>query len=346
MVAASLRSIDYLVIDNIKKINAGLSEIAHGNLDTKIKVETLPEFVDLSSHINQMTDSLLNTTVKITRILDATDAQVGFFEYGAEKTSVLTTRKFATILAIAPDEMAALAEDRDAFRKKLTEICSRPVPRCKNIYSLPTETACYIKLESFVENGSTFGIVMDVTEELIEKERLRHERDHDLLTQLYCRRAFYRCLDDLFMSPEKIGTAAMLMFDLDGLKGINDSYGHAGGDKAIREAADLLSSIQYPNKIVARLSGDEFAVFLYGANDLGELQYHIEDLDQRMRLAEIAVFDQTIPVRLSGGYVFYPEYKEGYTALLRMADQALYHSKNTGKARFSVFSKEFENTDT
>ena len=345
MIASILRSIDSMVIDNIHTVNDGLSEITAGKLDTKICVDELPEFVELSSSINRMTESLLNSTVKITRILDATDAQMGFFEYSADKNSVLTTRRISTILAIPPSDMDALAEDKNAFRDKIREICSRPVPRCKNIYRLPTETACFVKVEIFEENDSTFGIVMDVTEEIAEKERLRHERDHDLLTQLLCRRAFYHNLDDLFAAPENIAEAVMLMFDLDGLKGINDSYGHAGGDKAIREAASLLESITYDKKVAARLSGDEFAVFLYGADSRDELQRHIDDLYQRMLRAEITVFEQTVPVRLSGGYVFYPENNEGYTALLRMADQALYHSKNHGKSTFSEFRKEFEKTD-
>lgn len=341
MIATILRSIDYLVIDNINTINRELNEITGGNLDTKICVDSaLPEFVELSSSINQMTDSLLNTTVKIGRILDATDAQVGFFECSEEKKRVLTTRKFSAILAISPEEMAVLSENKEEFLAKIDDICSRPVDHSTNVFSLPTETACYVKLEIFRENGSTFGVVMDVTEEIVEKERLRHERDHDLLTQLYCRRAFYRCLADLFNEPEKLGEAAMMMFDLDGLKRINDTYGHAGGDKAIREAANLLSTIAYENKIVSRLSGDEFAVLLFGASDREELHRCIGDLYQRMLSSEVTVFDKVIPVRLSGGYVFYSDYREKYTDLLRKADQALYHSKRNGKANFSAFSEE------
>lgn len=340
MIASILRSIDSMVIDNINTVNDGLSEITRGKLDTKIRVDELPEFVELSSSINQMTESLLNTSAKIARILDATDALMGFFEYSADKKSVLATRRVSTILAISPSEMDTLTKDTDLFRDKIEEICSCPVPRCKNIYRLPTETACYVKLEIFEENGSTLGIVMDVTEEIVEKERLRHERDHDLLTQLYCRRAFYRNLDDLFAEPEKLGEAVMLMFDLDGLKGINDSYGHAGGDKAIREAARLLESIDYRLKVTARLSGDEFAAFLYGASDREELKRQIDELYRRMNVAEVSVFGQVIPVRLSGGYVFYCDYPEKYTDLLRKADQALYYSKKNGKAKFSSFTEE------
>ena len=342
MLATILRSIDALVIDNINMINRGLNEITGGKLDTKIEVDSLPEFVELSSHINRMTDTLLNTTVKIGRILDATDAQVGFFECNDDKERVLITRKIPAILAIPPEEMTALAEHRDQFLAKIGDICTRPVDHSTSVFSLPTETACYVKVQLFRENNSTFGVVMDVTEEFVEKEQLRHERDHDLLTQLYCRRAFYSHLDQLFEEPEKLGEAAMMMFDLDGLKSINDTYGHAGGDKAIRMAANLLSTISYENKVVTRLSGDEFAVFLFGASDRRELQSHINDLYRRMLQAEVTVFGQVIPVRLSGGYVFYPEHSGKYTALLRKADQALYHSKKNGKAKFSSFSEEID----
>lgn len=345
MIASILRCIDSMVIDNIGTVNDKLQEITNGNLDTRVEVTSLPEFVSLSSHINQMTDSLLSNSVKISRILDATESQIGFFEYNSEKPDVLVTRKVATILAIAPDEMNHLCKDRKQFENRIAQIRTVPVERAKNTYALPTETACYVKIETYVDDKNTFGIVMDVTEEILEKVKLRHERDHDLLTQLHSRRSFYRLLEDLFAAPEKLGHAVMLMCDLDGLKGINDTCGHAGGDKAIREAAAILTSVEADHKIVSRLSGDEFAVFLYGAETREELQQHVDALYRNMMLAEITVFDKTIPVRLSGGYVFYPEYNVGYTALLRKADQALYHSKGNGKARFSAFCDEFEHTE-
>lgn len=341
MLVAIQRNIDHLVISNIDTINKKLKEITDGKLDTQVDVSALPEFVSLSSHINSMADSLMNNSVKISRILDASESQIGFFEYNAEKKTVLATRKVATILAISPEEMAILCEDREYFEARLAEICKTPIERYKNVYELSTETACYVKLETYADEKSTFGVVMDVTEEFMERVRLRHERDHDLLTQLHNRRAFYRLLDDLFASPQQLGQAVMLMCDLDGLKGINDTYGHAGGDKAIREAANILSSVEMPGKIVARLSGDEFAVFIYGAQSRESLQEHIDLLYENMVHSEITVFERTVPIRLSGGYVFYPEHDEGYTTLLRLADQALYHSKGTGRAKFTAYCEDF-----
>lgn len=342
MIIAIQRNIDHLVIDNISTVNEKMEEITAGKLDTQVNVSNLPEFVSLSSHINRMTDSLMNNSVKISRILDASESQIGFFEYSLEKKSVLATRKVATILAISPEEMAHLCEDRERFEKRLSEICTTPMERYKNVYALPTETECYVKVETYVDEKSTFGIVMDMTEEFVERIRLRHERDHDLLTQLHSRRAFYRCLDDLFAKPEQLGEAVMMMFDLDGLKGINDTYGHAGGDKAIREAANVLAADEMPGKVVARLSGDEFAVFIHGADSRESLQAHIDHIYRNMMQAEITVFERTVPIRLSGGYVFCSDYAGGYTDLLQKADCALYYSKENGKARFTAYSAEIE----
>ena len=339
MLIAIKRNLDVLVINNIDTLNDRLEDITAGKLETKVDVSELPEFVSLSSHINRMVDSITNHSVKISRILDASESQIGFFEYSNESQIVLATRKVATILAISPEEMESLCREKELFEKRLAEIASAPVQRYKNVYELATETACYVKIETYVDENSTFGVVMDVTEEFVERLRLRHERDHDLLTQLNTRRAFYRQLGDLFDMPDQLGHAVMLMCDLDGLKGINDTYGHAGGDKAIRESANILTGIDIPNKIVARLSGDEFAVFIYGADGREQLQEHIDAMCRNMLCAEITVFDRTVPVRLSGGYVFYPEHCGGYTDLLRMADQALYYSKGAGRARFTEYDE-------
>ena len=79
-----------------------------------------------------------------------------------------------------------------------------------------------------------------MTEEIIDKQRIQHERDSDLLTGLLNRRAFYQKLRELYHRPNVMKHAALMMCDLDGLKKFNDTYGHANGDKAIKKAAEIL----------------------------------------------------------------------------------------------------------
>lgn len=71
----------------------------------------------------------------------------------------------------------------------------------------------------------------------LERRRIEHERDYDILTGLYNRQAFQRVCENLFAKPETLGHAALLMTDLDNLKTINDTYGHDWGDQYLRQTA-------------------------------------------------------------------------------------------------------------
>lgn len=70
------------------------------------------------------------------------------------------------------------------------------------------------------------GLAEDVTATTLERMRIEHERDYDILTGLYNRQAFRRVSEELFHDPHQLGVAALLMMDLDNLKHINDTYGH------------------------------------------------------------------------------------------------------------------------
>ena len=79
------------------------------------------------------------------------------------------------------------------------------------------------------------GLVEDVTAATLERRRIEHERDYDVLTGLYNRRAFDARAKKLFRMPEKLGHAALLMMDMDNLKHINDTFGHDWGDRYINQ---------------------------------------------------------------------------------------------------------------
>lgn len=95
------------------------------------------------------------------------------------------------------------------------------------------------------EEGDTIlGAFEDVTRDVEEKRRIEYERDFDILTDLYNRRAFDQQLRKLF-SPARRGrlqVAALLMLDLDNLKYVNDTYGHEYGDRYIQAFAKCLES--------------------------------------------------------------------------------------------------------
>ena len=76
--------------------------------------------------------------------------------------------------------------------------------------------------DRLAEAVAKIGLAEDVTAAVLERKRIEHERDHDILTGLYNRQAFNRVCTELFAAPERMGVAALMMMDLDNLKHIND----------------------------------------------------------------------------------------------------------------------------
>ena len=337
MIYMSLKIIDYYVIHGMNEMVTGVQEITGGKLDTKIEVDQMPEFKILSDNINQMTGSLLRQTQKITKILDTVDMLLAVYEYDNEGDRVFASGKLGPVLMLSEEETDTILKHKKLFEETIDGIKQYPVKGYKKVYQLPVETECFLQIETFRSGQSEFGVILDVTEQIIEKQRLQQERDYDLLTGLLSRRAFYQKMKELYMKPHVMKNAVLMMCDLDGLKKFNDTYGHANGDKAIKKAAEIMTCISDKDCYAARLSGDEFAIFIYGAEKDSILEEKIKEIYEYMITSQIEVYGKNIDVRLSGGYVFYSKYPEEYDQLLKKADDALYISKENGRARFTEY---------
>jgi diguanylate cyclase (GGDEF)-like protein len=104
------------------------------------------------------------------------------------------------------------------------------------------------------------GTCLDITEQKEVEERLREMSHHDGLTQLYNRSFFEEELARFERGRSHLLT--ILMLDVDGLKRVNDTLGHAEGDKLLQRVAEVLRVAFRPEDVVARIGGDEFAVIL------------------------------------------------------------------------------------
>src|SRR3954451_22836605 len=129
------------------------------------------------------------------------------------------------------------------------------------------------------------AVVQGALEQAEETEsELRFLADHDTLTGLLNRRRFRAELDQYVSFTARYGgRGAVMAIDIDGLKEVNDKLGHAAGDRLIRRVADTLRERGGTTDIVARLSGDEFAVLMPQTDKAGALQLG-EDL--RAQVAE------------------------------------------------------------
>ncbi len=167
--------------------------------------------------------------------------------------------------------------------------------------------------------------------------QLRYIADHDSLTGLLDRRRFRSELDQYVSFTARYGgQGAVMIIDIDGLKAINDSAGHHTGDVLIRRIAGIMRERVRTTDIVARLSGDEFAVLMPQTDTAGALQLG-EDL--RAQVAEGAAAGEDMPgATISVGITMFGGDREvGAEAVLVAADQAMYRAKEEGRNQIALF---------
>lgn len=167
---------------------------------------------------------------------------------------------------------------------------------------------------------------------------LRYLADHDSLTGLLDRRRFRGELDQyVSFSARYGGLGAVMIIDIDGLKGVNDALGHHAGDNLIRQVAEVMRERVRATDIVARLSGDEFAILMpqtgvEGAMQLGEdLRAQVAENVRPTSDAEAATI--SVGITMFGG----GEKGSGSEAVLVAADQAMYQAKEGGRNQIALF---------
>lgn len=168
-------------------------------------------------------------------------------------------------------------------------------------------------------------------------EELRYLADHDALTGLFGRRRFLDELDQYVEFTARYGgRGAVLVVDIDGLKGVNDSFGHRAGDGLIVSVATILRGRVRTTDIVARLAGDEFAVLMPQTDSAGAMRLG-EDLRAQVA-TDASVAPAGVRATVSVGITMFggePGLSSG--AVLEAADQAMYEAKESGRNQLVLF---------
>lgn len=332
MIYFIIRYLDRNIISAIASVNGRLKKIAAGNLHERVQVDTTPEFSELSGHINRMINSLLGFTDKLSSVLDLARAPIGVYEYSQGMEQVRVTDKVSEILGLTREEERRLLSDHVLFEEHLSRIRRGKVEGDQPVYRLPGEEERYVRMESFLREGVVLGIMMDVTSEIVEKQRIERERDEDSLTGLCTRRAFYARMEELFYREGSLGHAVIIMMDSDDLKEINDQYGHENGDRYLRRIAQGLMKSSAPHKVISRLSGDEYAVLIYGCESEACLMDYIGEIRRNRDQDCLEMEDGSrVPIRFSMGCAFLGPDGADYHALLRQADERMYQEKRRVK---------------
>jgi len=304
-------------------------------------VRELDRFAEAITILNHQ---LLNNSTKFLRIMDMASVELGGYELRFDTGNVYVTDNFFSLLGAADVNGNNLSVRK--FEEKLNHIqlshpCTTTAEGDKLLTIRKDGITRYVMLRVTADRFSQIGLAEDVTATTLEKMRIEHERDYDILTGLYNRQAFHRVSEELFQNPGQLGVAALVMMDLDNLKHINDTYGHDWGDQYIHCTGRCLAENTPTGTVVARLSGDEFMLLFYGYRSRAQIQERINALSTAMQKSvAILPSGSELHISISGGIAWYPEDGTDMETLKKYADFALYQVKRTSKGRLEEFDLE------
>ncbi|MCB1842689.1 MAG: diguanylate cyclase, partial [Halioglobus sp.] len=282
-------------------------------------------------------------------------AKVGGWKLDGKAELVHFSEQFAEMLHMPNAESASRSEVVSMLSRRHREELKNAVQRCFTHaqpfdVELPIERSTPMQWMRIIGNPVTrngrvlevIGAIQDVTERREFIETIQRQATRDLLTGLPNRHQF-----DAFLAREIAHAArnsqrvAVLFIDLDEFKSVNDNLGHGGGDELLIEAAERIRSCVRKSDIVARLSGDEFAVILPDVTNRNAASVVaakiVASMNQPFDIRERHIFSSA-----SVGVALYPEDGTDAETLLINADQAMYEVKKSIRNDFTFFNRELQ----
>ena len=176
-----------------------------------------------------------------------------------------------------------------------------------------------------------FALVKSLAFSMFRKSRemeLRGAALHDELTGLGNRTLFQEQARKLLQHAKRArDNAAVVFMDVDGLKPVNDTYGHVVGDQVLKEIATRLLKRIRESDVISRYGGDEFVALLGHVDDFHSATLVADNLASAIRLRPFHLGNLNVQVGLSCGTALFPEDSENIDDLIRMADQRMYEVK-------------------
>lgn len=290
----------------------------------------------------------INTSTRFLRMLDMASVDIAGCEFDTSKeadaTPAFATDNFFPLLGVPNGDAGNVTLGQiKMLQSKMTDsilsVEKKGDSTLLHVRSLDGKER-YVRLKETQIESRTIVLAEDVTTSTLERLRIERERDYDLLTGLYNRRAFYRFAGRLFDRPDKMKHAAVVMMDLDNLKRTNDTFGHEWGDRYIHEAAVCFLRNIPDGTLCARVSGDEFNILFCGYDSREAVQRAIDRLISGVENSHFNLPDgQATRIHVSGGIAWYPEDGTELMELIKYADFAMYQMKRNEKGRFGVFDR-------
>lgn len=187
-------------------------------------------------------------------------------------------------------------------------------------------------------------VAEDISERKALFDKLNYLAYHDPMTGLANREAATERMEQALAHAEREGKAAAVLFlDMDGLKWINDTYGHKHGDRILVEVAARLRKMVRRSDCVARLSGDEFLVLLTGLDRPLDVVPIVEKLTASLT-EPVELCGNSVAPAVSIGISLYPHDSRTSEELVRCADTAMYQAKSLGQGGYQFYTRDIDHS--
>lgn len=314
----------------------------------RLSITGIREIDHFAEAFAELSREAINTSTRFLRMLDMASVDIAGCEFDTSKeadvTPAFATDNFFPLLGVPNGDAGNVTLGQiKMLQSKMTDsilsVEKKGDSTLLHVRSLDGKER-YVRLKETQIESRTIVLAEDVTTSTLERLRIERERDYDLLTGLYNRRAFYRFAGRLFDRPDKMKHAAVVMMDLDNLKRTNDTFGHEWGDRYIHEAAVCFLRNIPDGTLCARVSGDEFNILFCGYDSREAVQRAIDKLVSGVENSHFNLPDgQATRIHVSGGIAWYPEDGTELMELIKCADFAMYQMKRNEKGRFGVFDR-------
>lgn len=344
-------------------------EIANGNLDYPVPISLRGK-----DEVSQLITSFQGMTETLIRNRDVEAASLA--ELKNEK-STLSTLLATMPVGVVFSDRTQIRFCNDAFRNMFQFAQNEEVVGMKNDALLLRAGQIVAEVDSFLrtigevlasykltepkyielKNGRILRLISNVVispnsngylgrfmifEDHTEEQRVllaaELNAEQDALTSIFNRRRFDLDLERLIAQADRDESRlALLMFDLDDFKPINDLHGHICGDVVLKKIAETVSAQLRRNEVLYRIGGDEFALLLNNTSD-EEVSKIAERIVNLVKVLEFSFNGRTERVGCSMGIARYPSDALTPPTLVRLADEAMYEAKQRGKSQY-IFRK-------
>lgn len=261
------------------------------------------------------------------KLIELSGLPVGAFELGGRRGRVYMTSQIPRLLNLTKEQERRFSRDKNQFIRFLKEL------RCaeageEGVYRMESGgQSRWIKITQKTSGSPLRCVVEDVTDEILQTKALKKERDRDGLTGVKNRMAFGMAMEDANRCLDRQQRIALVMCDLNDLKGVNDAFGHDKGDEYIRAAADCIRKA-FPDGQVFRIGGDEFSVIIRDVLT-EEIRENVSALERLMEEYSRGCCYET---SIAAGFAFYDaDMDTGLEGTLARADADMYEKKRAMK---------------